>query len=66
MKSESILLGMLFVACSSACVLVMGAMLTSTPVSSQWAAAKRAAPAVAMQADCAPSIAADACRASEG
>lgn len=66
MKSESILLGMLFVACSSACVLVMGAMLMATPASSQWAAARRAAPAIAMQADCARSTAVDACRASEG
>lgn len=64
MKVESILLGLLFAACSSVCVLVLGAMLAAAPVSSQWAVAKPAAPTVAMHADCTRS--AGACRVSEG
>ena len=51
MKFESIFLTMLFVACSSVCVLVMGAMLAASPSSSQQASARRAAPAVAVQAE---------------
>ena len=44
MKFESIFLTMLFVACSSVCVLVMGAMLTASPSSAQLAKVRRAAP----------------------
>jgi hypothetical protein len=65
MKFESIFLTMLFVACSSVCVLVMGAMLTASPSSSQLAKAHHAAPTVAMQADCAKPAAADLCGAPE-
>ena len=61
MKFESIFLTMLFVACSSVCVLVMGAMLSARP-SSQLANAPRAASAVAMQDACTPG-AADSCEA---
>jgi hypothetical protein len=63
MKFESLFLTMLFVACSGVCVLVMGAMLSATPSSSQLANARRAAPAVAVQVDCATPIAADMCAA---
>ena len=48
MKFESIFLTMLFVACSSVCVLVMGAMLTASPSSAHLAKVRRAAPAVAV------------------
>ncbi len=66
MKFESIFLTMLFVACSSVCVLVMGAMLAASPSSSsQQASARRAAPAVAVQADCAKPVAMDVCGADE-
>ncbi|CAM5595008.1 hypothetical protein [Rhodanobacter lindaniclasticus] len=61
MKFESIFLTMLFVACSSVCVLVMGAMLTASPSSSPLANASRAAPAVAAQLDCAAPNAMDTC-----
>lgn len=66
MKFESFFLTMLFVACSGVCVLVMGAMLTTSPASSQWAAARRATPTVALQADCVQPSAVDVCRAREG
>ena len=61
MKFESIFLTMLFVACSSVCVLVMGAMLTTSPTGSQLAAGRKAAPTVAVQADCASPGAAAVC-----
>jgi hypothetical protein len=63
MKFESIFLTMLFVACSSVCVLVMGAMLSARPSSSQLANAPRAASAVAMQAGCTTPGAAESCEA---
>ena len=63
MKFESIFLTMLFVACSSVCVLVMGAMLTANPSSSQMVNAHRAAPALVAQAGCAAPVTADTCRA---
>lgn len=52
MKFESIFLTMLFVACSSVCLLVMGAMLTASPAARPLARAPQATPAVAMQAAC--------------
>ena len=65
MKFESIFLTMLFVACSSVCVLVMGAMLTASPSSVQLAKARRAAPAVAAQMVCTAPGAAENCSAAE-
>lgn len=66
MKFESFFLTLLFVACSSVCVLVMGAMLTASPASSQWATARRTAPAVAAQVDCLRPNTVDVCRARKG
>ena len=65
MKFESIFLTMLFVACSSVCVLVMGAMLTASPSSAQLAKARSAAPAVAVQVDCPTPTAVETCGAPE-
>lgn len=66
MKFESIFLTMLFVACSSVCVLVMGAMLAAGPSPSPQASASRAVPAIAVQADCArPAAVVDVCGAPE-
>ena len=65
MKFESIFLTMLFVACSSVCVLVMGAMLAASPSPSQQVSARHAAPAVVVQADCAKPAAAGVCSAVE-
>lgn len=65
MKFESIFLSILFVACSSVCVLVMGAMLTAGPSSSPLARTNQAAPTVAVQAGCATSTAPDVCGAPE-
>jgi len=62
MKFESIFLSVLFVACSSVCVLVIGAMLITGPSSPSLARTKHAAPTVAVQADCASSKAPAVCR----